>query len=152
MPCLPSHGPEGNGCQTLCGSRLHSGSLEKNKPQARPGQCLLSIPQIPVEINCPPSAIYLIGQFGPSGCLSHPSSFPLRRSSTHLARSWGLLGEAVSGSASWLESLTIQTPPHLQVPCPVPPPCSELCKSRLAGGSRPYRPLVPRGGPVQRQF
>lgn len=88
---------------------------------------------------------------GPSGCLSHPSSLPLR-SSAHLARSWGLLGEAVSGSASWLERLTIQTPPHLQVPCPVPPPCSELCKSRLAGGSRSYRPLAPRGGPVQRQF
>lgn len=99
-------------------------------------------------MNPPPPAIHIIGQLGPSGCPPHPSSLPLRRPSTYLARSWGLLGEAVSSSASWLESLTIQTPPHLPVPCPVPPP-SELCKSRLAGGSRPYRPLAPRGGPVR---
>lgn len=35
------------------------------------------------------------------------------------------------------------------MPCPVPPPCSELCKSRLAVGSHPYRPLAPRGGPMR---
>lgn len=101
-------------------------------------------------MNPPPPAIHIIGQLGPSGCPPHPSSLPLKRPSTYLARSWGLLGEAVSSSASWLESLTIGTSPHLLVPCPVPPP-SELCKSRLAGGSRPYRPLAPRGGP-ERQF